>query len=130
MHTDVDQSIGHTPLTTAVIVLARALGQGLEGCLHGSTPDLVEHAVDVDHAVVAVGKGETASLHALRLIGSAALGVGRMTSVVAGVVEAGDGLLARLAEQLGLVEALPDRGRGARDEREMGEADLAGCHRL
>ncbi|HEX9561695.1 MAG TPA: hypothetical protein VGA76_10725 [Candidatus Dormibacteraeota bacterium] len=44
----------------------------------------------------------------LGLIGGAALGVGRMARVVAGVVEAGNGLLARLAEKLGLVEALPD----------------------
>jgi hypothetical protein len=51
-----------------------------------------------------------------------------MACVVAGVVEAGDGLLARLAQELGLVEALADRGRRARDEREMGEADLPGSH--
>jgi hypothetical protein len=43
-------------------------------------------------------------------------------------MEAGDGLLARLAEKLGLVEALADRGRGARDEREMGKANLPVSH--
>jgi len=43
-------------------------------------------------------------------------------------MEAGDGLLARLAEKLGLVEALADRSRGARDEREVGETDLPVSH--
>src|SRR5712692_5216049 len=110
MHADVNQGVRHAALATAVIVLARALGKGLERRLHSRTADFVEHAVDVDHAVVAVGKGETARLPALGLIGSAALGVGRMARVVAGVVEAGNGLLARLAKQLALVEALADRG--------------------
>ncbi len=110
MHANVDKSIRHAPLTTAVIVLARALGQGLERCLHSSTADFVEHPIDVDHAVLAVRKGETARLHALGLIGRAALRVGRMARVVAGVVEAGNGLLARLAKERGLVEALADRG--------------------
>ncbi len=130
MHADIHECIGHTALAAAVVVLARALGQGLERGAHRSTPDLVEHAVDIDHAVVAVGKVEAASLHALGLVGGAALGVGRMASVVAGIVEAGDGLFARLAEEPGLVEALADRGRGARDEREVGEADLPVSHRL
>src|SRR5260370_36892485 len=113
MHANVDQGVGQTPLTTAVIVLARALGQGLERCLHSRTADFVEHAVDVDHAIVAVGEGETARLHALGLIGSAAFGVARMARVIAGAVEAGIGLLARLAKKLGLVRGLPNRRWGA-----------------
>src|SRR5713101_6051479 len=91
---------------------------------HRRPSDLVEHAVDEDHAIVTVGKVEAARLNALSLVLGAALGVSRVPSVVAGVVEAGDGLLARLAEKLGLVEALADRGRGARDERKVGETDL------
>src|SRR5712691_8162433 len=124
MHANVDESVRHTPLTTAVIVLAGALGQGLERRAHRRPSDLVEHAVDEDHAIVTVGKVEAARLNALSLVLGAALGVSRVPSVVAGVVETGDGLLARLAEKLGLVEALADRGRGPRDERKVGETDL------
>src|SRR5260370_17070311 len=100
MHANVDQGVGQTPLTTAVMVLARALGQGLERCLHSRTADFVEHAVDVDHAIVAVGEGETARLHALGLIGSADFGVGRLARVIASVLDAAPALLSRPATTL------------------------------
>ena len=61
-HREVDQGIGHPPLPVPIVVLARALGQGLQRRAHGGTTDLVEDALQEDDPVVGGGEGEASCL--------------------------------------------------------------------
>jgi hypothetical protein len=86
------------------------LDQRFQCRAHGSAPDLVEVAVDVDRAFVAVGDVEAPRLHTPCFFFGAALGVGRVARVVAIVMKASDGVLASLPQQRGLIETLADSG--------------------
>ena len=86
--------------------------------------DLVEQALDKDHTVVGCGQGQAPRLYALFFFVHETLRVGRMPSVQAGVAEGKDVELARLPEQLGLVEVATNRRCGPRYQREVGKADL------
>src|SRR6266851_2327730 len=79
-------------------------------CARCGTADLVEVTADEDRAVVAVRQLEAARLHALSFFGGAALGVGRVASVVAVVMKASNGVLASLPQQRGLIETLAHSG--------------------
>src|SRR4029077_105327 len=54
------------------------------------------------------------------------IGVSHMASMNTGLAELGHQLLAGMAQERGLVEALADRGRGLGDVREVGKPDLTG----
>jgi len=109
-HAYIDQGVTHALLARAVIVLAGPLGQRFQCCAHSSAPDLVEVATDVDRTFVAVGDVEAARLHTPCFFLGAALGVGRVASVVAVVMKASDGVLASLPQERGLIEALAHSG--------------------
>src|SRR5207245_4496178 len=53
----------------------------------------------------------------------------RMAGVNAGLAKLGHALLARVAQERGLVKALADRRRGPGDMREVRKPDLSGQHR-
>ncbi len=128
-HAEVNECVSNSAVVPAIVVLAGALGQGLQGADHGGAPDLVQGAVDVDGAVLVGSDAQASRVDTLRLFIRATQRVSSMPRVVAVLTEAGDAVLARLAQQLGLVEAIADRSRSAGDEREVGETDLAGRHR-
>src|SRR5712691_8015295 len=128
-HREVDQSVGHPPLQIALVILARALGQRFKGGAHRSTTDLVEDALDEDDAIVGGGEGEASRLHSLNLFSNESFGVAGMPCMCAGVAELEDALLARLREKFVLIEAITQCSRGARNEGEMREPDLAHTER-
>src|SRR6266849_8325356 len=127
-HAYVDQGVTHALLARTVIVLASPLGQRFQCRAHGSAPDLVEVAIDVDRTFVAVGDVEAPRLDSLGFFGGAALGVGSMARVVAVLTKASNCVFAGMAQQLDLVEALAGSGCGAGNEGEVGEADLTRHH--
>src|SRR5712691_2388538 len=128
-HAQVDEGVSHSAVVPPVVVLSGALGQRLQCGDHGGAPDLVQGAIDVDRAVLVGSDVEAPRFDTLRLFIRATLRVSGMPGVVAVITKAGDAVLARLAQQLGLVESIADRSRGVGDESEGGEANLAGCHR-
>src|SRR5712691_2751729 len=128
-HAEVDEAISHPAVVPAVVVPSGALGQRFQCRDHGGAPDLVQGAIDVDRAVLVGSDAQASRFDTLRLFVRATLRVSDMPSLVTVLAKTGDAVLARLAQQLGLVESIADRSRGVGDEREVGEADLAGCHR-
>src|SRR5713226_5012201 len=105
MHREVDERICQAALAVAIVVLARALGQWLQRRAQRGATDLVEEALDEHDAFVGGGEGAASCLHALFLIVDETLRVTRMPCMHAPVAEGKDVELARLAQQLGLVEA-------------------------
>src|SRR5260370_1700155 len=128
MHREVDERIAKPPIELAMVPFARALGQRLQRGAQRGAPDFVEDALHEDHAIVGRGEGEAPRLHALFLFVHETLGVGRMPSMHAGVVEAPDTLLGRFPEQLALIKAAAKRCRGSRQQHEMGATDPALDH--
>src|SRR5712691_595243 len=108
-HREVDQSVGHPPLQIALVISARALRQRFKRGAHRSTTDLVEDALQKDDAVVSGGEGEASRLHSLNFLSDESFGVAGMPCMCARVAELEDALLARLGEQLVLVEAITQR---------------------
>src|SRR5260370_865438 len=124
MHREVDERIPQPPIALAIVVLARALGQRLQRGAQRGAADLVEDALDEAHTIVSCRQGQAPRLDALLFFVHETLRVGRMPRMQAGVAEGKDVELARLPEQLSLVEATTDSRCGPRYQREVGKADL------
>src|ERR1700716_254983 len=124
MHGEVDEGIGKPAIATAVVVFARAPGERLQRRLHRRPADLVEDAVDEDRAVISGGHGQASRLDALLLFFDEALRVARVARVHAGISEAGNAFLSRLAQELGLIQAPAQRSRFPRDQGKVCKANL------
>src|SRR3981081_1493630 len=111
---------GEPAIATAVVVFARAPGERLQRRLHRGTADLVEDAVDEDRAVIGGGHGQAPRLDALLLFLDESLRVARVARMHAGISEAGDAFLSRLAQELGLIKSLAQRSRFPRGQGQGG----------
>src|SRR5205823_8641752 len=97
-------------------------GQWLERGPQRGRAEGIELAADRDEAAVGGIEGKATHLDVVPLLVSHALGIGRVPDMDAVVSEAADAHLAGLLEQGRLdegVAAIGQRGRGARDDRQV-----------
>jgi len=107
VHGQIDQGVGEAARVVALVVLAIALGQRLQGGAQSRAADLVQDPFDEDAAVFGGAEGEASRLHSLLLLIDYALGVGGVPGMNAGVLELDHALIARVTQEPGLVELLP-----------------------
>src|SRR5260370_3856081 len=120
-----DQCIGQTLLSVAVVVFARALGQRLQRTLQRSSADLVEDAFDQDNAIVGRIQVEAARLNTLLLLVDDRLRICCMLGVETGVAETSHALFARVAQKPYFIKLLARLGRRPGDVHEVSETDLS-----
>src|SRR5437879_3534514 len=125
MYREIDERVGQPPREQAMVVLTHSPGQRLQRRAQSRAADLVESPADRDHAVIGVGDGQVSRLDAIGLFLDDPRGISRMTGVNAGLAKLGHALLARVAQERGLVKALANRGRSLGDVCEVRKPDLA-----
>src|SRR5690349_405315 len=111
------------------------MGEWLQGSADDVASIGIENPADPEHAAFTGAENERASLDHVGLIGRVTGWVVSVALVMAEVAESPDRAARGFGDQSRFVESpvaarALERRRLAGDQREMGEADLAACHRL